>query len=252
MQIRPDRVLDVGVGFGRWGMIVREFCDVWSGHALRSTWKVWIEGVEAFPPNIDIYHNFFYDKIHMGDFRKVVCELQARWNLIIFGDVLEHFEKQEAVSLLKWALDCSDYVLVNVPLGSDWPQDRTDDNKYERHLSVWNAAEFCPFPVCWEGFFQDYIGRPFGSFILSHKDPKNLGNRMFPRNAIAEKLAGHQNNFGKTDQEVEAISLQMQMENLKNELRQIRNSRGYRMISGVKNSSIGPVVKRIVKWMFPG
>ena len=29
MQIEPERVHDIGVGFGRWRMILREFGDVW-------------------------------------------------------------------------------------------------------------------------------------------------------------------------------------------------------------------------------
>ena len=102
-----------------------------------------------------------------------------------------------------------------------------------------------------EALFQDYIGRPFGSFILSHKDPKDFANRMFSRNSVAGKLTGHQNNFGKSDEEVEEISLQLQVANLKNELRQLRNSRSYRMISGLKNSAFAPVIKRIVNWMLP-
>ena len=62
-------------------MVVREFCDVWCGHVSRSEWKIRIEGVEDHPPNIDIYHKFFYDKIHTGDFRKIYSQLEARWSV---------------------------------------------------------------------------------------------------------------------------------------------------------------------------
>ena len=250
MKITPHRVLDIGVGYGRWGMVGREFCDVWSGHFSRSEWKVRIEGVEAHTPFIDLYHKYFYDKIHTGDFRKVVSQLKARWN-VIFGDVLEHFEKQEGLSLLRWSLNQSDYVLVNVPLGEYWSQDSTFSSKFERHLSVGNAEEFHLFPLRREALFQDYIGRPFGSFILSHNDPHGLAVRLFSLSTVAGQFSECQNDLSKSDSKVEDIWLQTQVAILKVELNGIKNSRGYRILNYLRSSAFAPVIRRIVNWVLP-
>ena len=94
MKIEPKRVLDVGVGFGRWGMIIREFCDVWFGRIMEPEWRVHLEGIEAFEQNITSYHKSFYNHIHIGDAREIIYRLESSWDLIIFGDVLEHFERQ--------------------------------------------------------------------------------------------------------------------------------------------------------------
>ena len=142
MRIAPQRVLDVGVGFGRWGIIVREFCDVWYGRVSEQQWSVHVEGIEAFKNNIASYHKAFYNKIYYGDAREVILKLDSSWDVVIFGDVLEHFERDTGEMLLNWCLDRSEYVMVNVPLGPEWPQQEMYQNPYEKHLSEWNEADF--------------------------------------------------------------------------------------------------------------
>ncbi|MEI8314974.1 MAG: hypothetical protein WCG79_05930 [Verrucomicrobiota bacterium] len=220
MKIEPKRVLDIGVGFGRWGMIVREFCDVWYGRVLRKNWKVHIEGVEGFAPSIEDYHRTFYDRIHIGDFRTLRTSLGEGWDVVIFGDVLEHFEKKEAYQLLDWALSASEYVLVNIPLGADWSQVDIYENVYERHLSVWDAKEFEGFSLRRQALFTDYIDRPFGSFVLSRQNPKKLTQQLFSRNtAIGEEVV------------TEDIKLLSQVRSVVAELWEIKQSRSYRFLS---------------------
>src|SRR4030042_3756549 len=174
MKIAPQRVLDVGVGFGRWGMIIREFCDVWYGRILRDQWSVYIEGIEGYEKNISDYHNAFYNVVKIGDATKIIPSLQNDWDVVIFGDVLEHFERQAAEKLLNWCLAHSKYVLVNIPLGSDWQQGEMYENPFEIHKSEWIEDDFEKYYLRRKGLFADYIGRLFGSFILSKDDPKGL------------------------------------------------------------------------------
>ncbi|WP_433615260.1 hypothetical protein [Paenibacillus cellulositrophicus] len=65
-QAAPSSVLDIGIGFGRWGMLCREFLDVWQGRVFREQWQTRIEGVEVFPKNVDDYHPYFYNHIYWG------------------------------------------------------------------------------------------------------------------------------------------------------------------------------------------
>lgn len=215
MKVEPKRVLDVGIGYGRWGMAVREFCELWFGRIPRSTWNIWIEGVEAYEPNIDEYHKYFYNKIHIGDFSQIHRTLTGRWDVILFGDVLEHFTKDDACKLLEWSIDNSDYVLINIPLGTEWPQEDIYENTFERHLSEWTPEDFEAFHRVRYGLFNDYLGRPFGSFILSRKDPKGLRSGLF---SIETKLGGEAVGAAKTRAE------QLELENryLLDEVKRLR------------------------------
>lgn len=167
-QISPAAVLDVGVGYGRWGMLCREFLDVWSGRVFRQDWKVRVEGIEIFPKNIDHYHSYFYDTIHLADaYMFMQSAAPGAYDLIILGDVLEHFEKSRAQILLDMCIRKSKYVLLNVPIGTDWPQGSVYGNLHETHRSVWTTAELDCYPVKAKAHFKDYINRDFSTYLFS-------------------------------------------------------------------------------------
>jgi len=181
MKIEPERVLDVGVGFGRWGIIVREFCDVWFARVPQNEWAVHVEGIEAFEQNLASYHKDFYDVIHIGDAAKLMDRLEGQWDVVIFGDVIEHFTKDEGRRLLDLALERSRYVIVNVPLGEQWEQEDKYGNEYERHLASWDLDDFAVPPLVRRAVFRDFAGRPHATVCLSRTDPKSLRTSLFSR-----------------------------------------------------------------------
>lgn len=179
MQIQPKRVVDIGVGFGRWGMILREFGEVWFSRVLPEQWEIDIEGIEAFEGSIVDYHRQFYNRIHVGDALEVLPGLDGDWTLAILGDVLEHFYKSDGERLLSDLVERSDYVLVNLPLGEDWPQEDMYENPYEEHKAVWELSDFDPALVVAQQCFLDFEERPFASVVLSREDPRNLRLGLF-------------------------------------------------------------------------
>ena len=229
MKIAPKAILNVGIGYGRWGMVVREFCELWSWRLKPSEWQIRIEGIEAFSENIEEYHRHFYNKIHVGDFRQIVSSLPTNWSVVIFGDVIEHFEKNEGQASLQWALKASDYVMVNVPLGDNWPQSDIYGNSFERHLSVWALEDFDALPVCRYQQFRDYIGRAFGSFFLSQKDPNNLRKQLMSASTACregEVCLGLEG-----DTIVPKAQLLRELQTKTQELDSIKRSRSYRIVA---------------------
>lgn len=166
--VGPSRVLDVGVGFGRWGMLCREFLDVWQGRVFREQWTTTVEGIEVFERSIDNYHACFYNHIYQADAYELLVKRQAlpKYDLIILGDVLEHFNKPEGTELLRSCLGLCRYTLINIPIGQDWPQGSEYGNAYETHRSVWREEDFNAFPVAEKQMFKDYIQRDFATILL--------------------------------------------------------------------------------------
>lgn len=245
MKIAPQRVLDIGVGFGRWGIIVREFCDVWYGRVLQKDWQVHIEGIEGFAENIVDYHQQFYDKVHIGDANELLPPLlKSGWDVVIFGDVLEHFTKEAGRTLLEASLAASTYVLVNIPLDDEWPQEDIYDNIYERHLSVWSAADFEAFHLKRAAFFNDFMGRPFGSFILSHSDPHNLQIALFSKST----------DFSQTDVQPAAEQLTPAQRQLlteaaqtAQELARVKNTLTWQAYEAIDRSALGPPMRQVMR-----
>ncbi|WP_016953212.1 methyltransferase domain-containing protein [Anabaena sp. PCC 7108] len=165
--VEPQKILDIGVGFGRWGIVAREFLDVWYGKVHPVNWTLRIDGIEAFEPNIEDYQKYFYTNIFLGDAKEKIYDLDDDYDLIIFGDVLEHFTKEDGENLLKISLKKSRYVVVAVPLDEDWEQDEMYENLYEKHLAAWYADDFKSFHCVQGKLFRDYINRSHGVFLLS-------------------------------------------------------------------------------------
>lgn len=175
----PSSVLDVGCGFGRWGFLCREFLDVWEGRYHPSEWRVRIEGIEGFPDYVSSIQRSVYSRIHLGNVLDVLPGL-GDYDLIVLGDVLEHFEKPQARQLLEVCLrhlSRDGHVMVNIPLGPDWPQGDAFGNELERHRSVWSETELWSLGAE-VSTFRDYIDRPFALAVLPAEDDR-FGERGF-------------------------------------------------------------------------
>jgi SAM-dependent methyltransferase len=174
-RIDPESVLDVGVGFGRWGFAAREFLEAWAGRPLMSQWRLRVDGIEAFASAIAPYHRTIYSHLYEGDALEVMTALHEQYDLVIFGDVLEHFTQERARMALRRAMEIGRYILLVLPLGSEWPQDEQYGNVYERHLSEWSADQICSeWPVLRRRLFRDYLGRPFGVFVIGAREPDRM------------------------------------------------------------------------------
>lgn len=137
LKLKPKRVLDIGIGFGKWGSLVREYTDVWDWRFYQSEWTVWIEGIE---PHI-AYRSpnwFMYNHIHSCKVQDVLYSL-SRYDLVMFLEVLEHIEKKEGLSVLKDIMSHTNNLIVSF-CNND--QHDVRDNKLEDHISKWNTSDF--------------------------------------------------------------------------------------------------------------
>ena len=145
-QIKPESILDVGIGFGKWGHLFREYTDILAAEKdppryQRPNWKVRIDGIEGHAAYVTDMHRYLYDDIHIGDAWMILPLLQ-RYDLIFMGDIIEHLEKEQGSKLLRDAIaKANKMVIVSTPKG-DTGQEDLCGNELERHRSVWSAKEF--------------------------------------------------------------------------------------------------------------
>lgn len=125
--VQPRRVLDVGAGYGKYGLLAREY-----GGAER------VDAVDANMPRFPVY-----DHVYLGDIRRLDDVLPAdtgRYDLALFIDVIEHLEKDEGWRVLDDLVRRAKQVLVTTPLGFR-PQE-IQGMPYETHRSGWYPWEF--------------------------------------------------------------------------------------------------------------
>ena len=140
------KILDVGCGFGKWGFLIRDTIEVMIGQNFnKKDWKIEITGVEVFPKCITNLQELIYDKIIKKDVFECFDELD-KYDLIIMGDVVEHFEKDKAHELINKMFEFSNDIIISTPHGF-MPQGEWAGNIYERHRSGWKLKDFKQYKV---------------------------------------------------------------------------------------------------------
>ncbi len=134
---RPSRVLDLGMGTGFYGAVVRQWVD--EGVA---PWRTWLAGVEVFSE----YRNplwDLYNVVYGMTIEEYLSKHQEQFDCVLFNDVLEHFDHAIGESLLQYLPNLvapGGVLFVNTP-AKFYAQEAAHGNEFERHRSLWTADE---------------------------------------------------------------------------------------------------------------
>lgn len=190
-KLNPKSILDIGVGFGRWGILFREFLEIWGDNNYSGNWNRVIDGVEIFPYYIKPYHKYFYNNIYIENALDYLKNTHKKYDLINCGDVIEHFEKEDGLKLIDLCLSKSKFILINIPIGENWQQGTINNNEYEKHRSVWYNSDFMKYKNCIIKEFKDIELRDFSVVLISNEKidfKKTYGKYFNVKNILRNKL----------------------------------------------------------------
>lgn len=121
-----DWILDVGPGFGKYSVLLREYLNVKPSQ---------IHAVEMWPEYVTDRLRCMYDAVFIND----VCEMESfdAYDMVLMADVIEHIEKEKALELLS-RINCR--VIVSTPEHFF----HTDEGlpPTEEHVSHWTLDDF--------------------------------------------------------------------------------------------------------------
>lgn len=171
---KPTTVLDVGCGAGENLKRYKKDGQHWTG-------------IEIWEPYVSRFGlDKLYDKIIIGDVREIL-QTAGKFDVVIFGDVLEHMSANEAQIVFRLAKEMAKCIVVSIPIGS-YPQGVWEDNPYEEHIKDdWTIEDI-----------QDVFGIPDvdyaqddqGCFIyLPSEKPKKLKVAVYAISRNEEKFA---------------------------------------------------------------
>jgi FKBP-type peptidyl-prolyl cis-trans isomerase 2 len=126
-------VLDIGIGFGKFGFLAREYTDVRLGRYFNP--KTRIDGIEIFEKYITQLQQEIYDNIYIGNVIDILPTL-GNYDMMICSDVLEHLNEKDGLFLLNLIKEKSKFAMIVTPVRV-LQQEALYNNKYEKHLSVW-------------------------------------------------------------------------------------------------------------------
>lgn len=150
-QLAPESVLDVGAGFGKYGVLFREYLerrhrqgDKSSPECMptRENRLVRIDALDGFPHYVGDLHRIIYDNVYIVN---ILDFIKSQWayDIIFMGDVLEHVEKPDAVNELLPALveRARMGVLISTPTRFK-EQELEYGNELQLHRSQWKSHDF--------------------------------------------------------------------------------------------------------------
>lgn len=161
----PRSILDAGMGFGLWGVLFRQYLDVWAGRIQPEQWTTRIDGIELDPARVQAYARHIYSHVYVGDICRLVPQraAQTTYDVILFGDVLEHLPKSDALCLLEKATHLAGIlVVVRLPLGEGWR--KIGRESPDHHRSQWSLEDLRRYPA--KIRLYDFFGNPYALAIF--------------------------------------------------------------------------------------
>lgn len=145
-------IIDAGAGEGTHSILARHL-------RLDARWVA----VEIHHPYVERFMlEQKYDSVAVADVR-VMAELLAAQGcpngyVVLFGDVLEHLPREDAVRVLEYHLEHAAEIYVSVPIVYS-PQGECFGNPHEEHLHHWHFEEMLDLLPGAESFRGVMVGR---------------------------------------------------------------------------------------------
>lgn len=137
--LKPLSVLDIGFGFGKWGILAREYAGIWCRRDDGPS-PVRVDGIEVFPDYITPLQRLIYDNIYIGNALDIIPKLEMSYDLALMVDVLEHFSVEDGKRVLGLIQACSAHALIITPRYFGH-QGAAFGNENEKHISHWSGSE---------------------------------------------------------------------------------------------------------------
>ncbi|MCL1471113.1 class I SAM-dependent methyltransferase [Argonema antarcticum] len=137
-QFQPSSIFDVGIGAGRLGTICRQAHPP----AKIVGFEVWQPYVDQFKPN----YEGVYNDIVVADFRDWIKQ-NSNWrsDLIVFGDVLEHFFYSQVHDCLQFCQYRSKHIIIIWP--TEYSQDEAFGNLEESHRCNFRLRDLIDYDI---------------------------------------------------------------------------------------------------------
>lgn len=126
--INPKRVLDIGSGEGKYGKLIRSVPDFNSIH---------LTSIEYEKCRRQQLLDIGYNEVRSISAMQLLESPAENYEVIIMGDVIEHFKKSEGMDLLNFLNYRSEYIIIVTPEAMPM----STATFYEGHNSLWRPHD---------------------------------------------------------------------------------------------------------------
>lgn len=136
----PRTILDLGIGFGKYGALTREYLDIGQERISPDKWTTNIVGIEGFSGYSSSPLWNCYSDIRIEDFTRHYEDYKG-YDLVLMVDSLEHVNKPDGERILDYIRENNKHTIISCPDG-DYPQGAVNGNEFERHRAYWTVDDF--------------------------------------------------------------------------------------------------------------
>ncbi len=100
LRLKPESILDIGIGFGKYGFLCREYLDGHFGNDSASNHRKRIDGIEINEKYVTPLQKQIYDDIHVGQARDIIPKLDSYYDVILLINILEYLSHEDGLELI--------------------------------------------------------------------------------------------------------------------------------------------------------
>jgi hypothetical protein len=177
--IDAKSILDIGVGFGKWGLLIREYFDLRVDEKKGyDDWSIKLDGIEATEKYLTPVHGYIYDDVFVGNAIDILSNNNLYYELIIAIDVIEHFTKSDGLKFLDLCRKRARSVFINTP-NIYYKLQKEYNNPYMLHQSGWDAGDFTKLGATYVWHCDLYVLALFTDIDVKLPLKKNIQEYSF-------------------------------------------------------------------------
>lgn len=146
LKLKPDSVLDIGTGFGKYGFLCREYLEICFGSDKFGDWQKRIDGIEIYEDYITPLQKQVYTNLYVGDANDLLPKHDFVYDLILLINVLEHFSYDDGIKLLQQCRLKALNLIISTPKNIKFSGAGKYGNIHEATRFQWREEHFGMFP----------------------------------------------------------------------------------------------------------
>jgi len=148
---RIESVLEVGVGWGKYGVLLREYLSMQDIMKEDNFWNLRLDSVEVCPQYLTGFKSSLYTHMYPVDIREFCKDIEIwsgiwTWDLVLLIEVLEHMPKEDGHLVIKTLLDYAHWIVISTPKRLV-RQPVEFYHEQEQHVSLWNIEDFKQYSI---------------------------------------------------------------------------------------------------------
>lgn len=143
-RVSPKTILDVGCGYGKYGVLLREVLELWCPEPKFPTaGRIKIDAVEINSSYITQLTHEIYDEVYQADIMNVIDNL-PKYDLILMVELIEHLSIEDGKELIRKAKEKCGMVVIVTPAN---PHGRSIElgNPTDEATCFWSEEDFEEF-----------------------------------------------------------------------------------------------------------